>query len=207
SDTKNWIYKGSCGRYTRAVTLPQIAQSARKEGIGRDIRITVLDPENDILCTEYATYRRSLKSAGKAHEWSVNKVREEVIASIFTFLKYKHDEPLLRIEIFLTSYFSAFRLDISDNYVIVTKEDSEASGLKADKNTYFYDSYKDDVRLTERQSIKLIVVPSNIGTEKLTVNFLKDTILKANVISEEKYDQLDAENILSAINKPKDPYG
>ena len=60
----------------------------------------------------------------------------------------------------MLEHFSAFRLDISDDYVVITKEDKEASGLRADKGTYFYDSYIDEERLHERQATNIIVTDS-----------------------------------------------
>ena len=32
TDTKTWIIKGACGRYTRAVTIPTLAMAAKHEG-------------------------------------------------------------------------------------------------------------------------------------------------------------------------------
>ncbi len=82
ADTKTWIIKGACGRYTRAVTIPSLAQSAKHEGIGRDIRIIMLDPAEMDTCEEYANYRRSLKSASTRGPWTKEKVQEEVIATV-----------------------------------------------------------------------------------------------------------------------------
>lgn len=206
TDTKTWTYKGACGRYTRATTLPSLASAAKHEGIGRDIRITILNPKNDLLCAEYATYRRSLKSANNGHPWTESRVKEEVIATIVSALRFKHEEPLLRIELYLIDHFSAFRLDISDQYVIVTKEDKEASGLRADSGTYFYDSYKDDVRLSERQSIKVIYNKKIPLSDKLTEDSLRSLILEAGVIEEDKLNLLDLIAIKTSINSPEDPY-
>jgi hypothetical protein len=206
TDTRTWTYKGACGRYTRATTLPTLARAAKHEGLGRDIRITILNPNNNLLCAEYATYRRSLKSAKKSNSWTGVKVTEEVIATVVSALRFRHEEPLLRIELYLIDHFSAFRLDISDQYVIVTKEDKEASGLRADSGTYFYDSYKDDVRLSERQSIKVNYqneVP--LGNE-LTEETLRTLILEAELIDEDKIRLLDLSAIKKSINSPEDPY-
>ncbi len=206
TDTRTWTYKGACGRYMRATTLPTLASAAKHEGLGRDVRITILNPNNDLLCAEYATYRRSLKSAKNGQPWTESKVKEEVIATIVSALRFKHEEPLLRIELYLIDHFSAFRLDISDQYVIFTKEDKEASGLRADSGTYFYDSYKDDARLSERQSIKVNYqneVP--LGNE-LTEERLRTLILEADLIIEEKINHLDLSVIRKSINSPEDPY-
>lgn len=206
TDTKSWIYKGACGRYTRATTLPTLAKAARNEGIGRDIRITVLNPQNSKLCEEYATYRRSLKSSNSGSEWTAEKVKEEVIATVILALKFKHEEPLLRIEIFLIDHFSAFRLDISDHYVVVTKEDKEASGLKADEGTYFYDSYKDDVRLSERQSINFRYTGLIPTLDEADEERIKRVILDAELLKENEVNSLNLTNILNSIKSPQDPY-
>lgn len=206
TDTRVWIYKGACGRYTRATTLPALASAAKHEGLGRDVRITVLNPNNDELCAEYATYRRSLKSANNGHPWTESKVKEEVIATVVSALRFRHEEPLLRIELYLIDHFSAFRLDISDQYVIVTKEDKEAAGLRADSGTYFYDSYKDDVRLSERQSINVNYQNEIPLGDALTEEALRSLILEARLVDEEKLAGLDLGAIRESINSPKDPY-
>ena len=206
TDTRTWTYKGACGRYTRATTLPLLASAAKHEGLGRDIRITILNPGNDLLCAEYATYRRSLKSAKTGHPWTESKVKEEVIATIISALRFRHEEPLLRIELYLIDHFSAFRLDISDQYVIVTKEDKEASGLRADSGTYFYDSYKDDVRLSERQSINVSYQDEVPIGNNLTDETLRTLILEASLIAPDKLSRLDLSAIRESINSPEDPY-
>lgn len=206
SDSRAWIYKGACGRYTRATTLPMMAKAARQEGIGRDIRIILLDPSNDLLCDEYAIYRRSLKSATRGNRWTKSKVKEEVMATVISALRYKHEEPLLRIEVHLINQFSAFRFDISDQYVIITKEDSEAAGLKADKSTYFYDSYIDDLRLSERQSKRISYNQKIPLGDDLTTSNIKDLIIEVGLVSESDLEMLDMEYIISCVNAPEDPY-
>lgn len=206
SDSRSWIYKGACGRYTRATTLPMMAKSARQEGIGRDIRIILLDPNNDLLCDEYATYRRSLKSAKNGSLWTKSRVKEEVVATVISALRYKHEEPLLRIEIHLINHFSAFRFDISDQYAIVTKEDSEAAGLKADKSTYFYDSYVDDSRLSERQSKRVLYNRKIPLDGDLTTSNIKELVIEIGVMDSNQLEDLDLEYVVNCINAPEDPY-
>jgi hypothetical protein len=203
--SKFWIYKGACGRYTRAVTLPLLADAARVEGIGRDITICILDPRNHRLCAAYATYRKSLRSRTEV-SWSQAVVQEEVLATTVLILKYQFSEPLLRINLFFVNSFSAFRLDISDRYVIVTKEDASASALKADAGTYFYDSYKDDVRLTERLSMQLPYSPDLEFTSKFTDSSLLETIKQLKLVDESTIQQLNISRILEAVNTPVSPY-
>lgn len=206
TDTKTWIIKGACGRYTRAATLPTLASAAKHEGIGRDIRMIMLDPSNIEVCDEYATYRRSLKSSSSRSPWTLTKVQEEVIATIISALQYKYTEPLLTINIHLANVFSAFRLDISDHYVIVTKEDKEAAGLRADAGTYFYNSYKDETRLIERQSKEVIYHKPIVVNNETTEENLKSLILDVGLVSEEIISKLEIKNILSYILDPVEPY-
>jgi hypothetical protein len=207
TDTKTWIVKGACGRFTRAATIPNLAEAAKHEGIGRDIRICLLDPNNEEVCEEYANYRRSLKSAEPNNPWTKYRVQHEVIATVLSALQYQYKEPLLTITVHLSNSFSAFRLDISDHYAIVTKEDKEASGLRADSGTYFYNSYKDDIRLTERQSREIIhKKPLNIS-DKTDPDNLKEIIKDTKIVSDQIIENLDMSKILEYINNPKEPYG
>ena len=199
-----WIYKGTCGRYTRATTIPRFAEAARNAGIGRDIRIFLLDPNDTGLCEEYATYRRSLKSARTGVPWTATSVQEEIIATALTALKFSQSEPLLRIEVYFVNNFSAFRLDISDVYAIITKEDKEASALRADAGSYFYDSYKDDVRLTERQARRMVlpaIMPDEINSATAIPLIIESQIANSAAIS-----LLNAQHIVDKVNNPTDPY-
>ena len=206
SDSKTWIYKGACGRYNRATTIPMMASAARQQGIGRDIRMTLLDPINEQLCDEYSIYRRSLKSAKYGSKWTKEKVQQEVIATVLSALRFKHEEPLLRIEIYLTNHFSAFRVDISDEYAVVTKEDSDASGLRADKSTYFYDSYLDDCRLCERQSKKVDynhIIPLDGDLNSKNIVPIIEKVFNCEM---QNLKDLELDKIVAAINSPTDPY-
>lgn len=204
--TRTWVYKGACGRYTRATTMPKLAETARTEGIGRDITVCLLNPKNDSLCAEYATYRRSLKSRDSGTPWTQQVVQEEIVATAITALKYQFSEPLLQIRIFFVDHFSAFRLDISDHFVVITKEDKEASALRADVGTYFYDSYKDDVRLTERQSREMTCCGRLVFDGPVDESKLREAIRCAAIIDETKLLELDLTRLLAAINAPSDPY-
>lgn len=204
--TKCWVYKGTCGRYTRATTIPKLAEAARNSSLGRDITICLLNPSNEKLCNEYAIYRKSLKSADSLKPWTQNIVQEEIIATVIVALKYTYLQPLLRINVYFVDHFSAFRLDISDSFVIVTKEDKEASALKADAGTYFYDSYKDDVRLTERQSKSLGHFPELVFNGKVDENKLGEVLSCTGFIDISVLTKESVESILSKINDPKDPY-
>lgn len=204
--SKFWIYKGACGRYTRATTFPKLAEAARNDGIGRDIAVYLLDPRDDELCSKYATYRKSLKSGKNGKPWSCKVVQEEIVSTAISAFKYQSTEPLLGIRLFFVKSFSAFRFDISESHVIVTKEEKEACALRADAGTYFYDSYKDDIRLIERQAEEFKCCGKIEFQDEVTADKLKE-IIECSKLKDvtEKYN-LDLEVIRKAINAPSDPY-
>lgn len=204
--TKFWIYKGTCGRYTRATTIPKLAEAARRSSFGRDIKIYLLDPQNLNLCKEYAIYRSSLKSASSSNPWTTETVQDEILATILVALKFRYFEPLLKIDIYLLDHFSAFRLDISDDFVVVTKEDKTASALKADVNTYFYDSYKDDIRLTERQAKDFGHFNNLIFDKRLNDSKLQEILTTTGIFNFSTLSTDRITNILMKVNDPKDPY-
>ncbi len=204
--SRGWVYKGACGRHTRASTLPRLAEAARVAGIGRDVTICILNPKNSSLCSEYAIYRRSLKSRNSGTTWTQQVVQEEIIATAIVAMKFIVTEPLLRIRVFFIDNFSAFRLDIADEYVVVTKEDREASALKADSGTYFYDSYKDDVRLTERQGRELKCCGKLEFKDDISDALLREAIRCADIVDDTLLSTLDVDRIRRCVNSPADPY-
>ena len=206
SSTKFWIYRGACGRYTRATTLPMLAEAAKTEGIGRDITIYLLNPRNEGLCEEYATYRQSLKSGNKQGAWTQQIVQEEILATAICALKYHASQPLLRVQVFFVDNFSVFRLDVSDIYVVITKEDKDASALRADAGTYFYESYKDDIRLIERQASEFLF-PSKVDVALLNQEaYLRQMLKSTHLFDEAKLDASQIKKIIDRVNKPADPY-
>ncbi len=204
--TRTWFYSGSCGRFIRATIIPKLAEAARTESLGRDITICILNPKNEPLCAAYATYRRSLKSANNGVPWSQHVVQEEILATAVAALRFQFSDPLLRIRLFFVDHFSAFRLDISDHYVVITKEDKEAAALRADAGTYFYDSYKDDVRLTERQSKEMICRGKLEFGASVDEAKLREALRCADIFEEGKLEELDVSHLLEQINSPSDPY-
>jgi hypothetical protein len=206
STSRSWVYKGACGRYTRATTLPKLAEAARIEGIGRDITICILNPSNEPLCAAYATYRRSLKSADHGVPWTQQVVQEEILATAVTALKFRFTTPSLRISLFLVDHFSAFRLDIADQFVVVTKEDKEAAAIRADAGTYFYDSYKDDVRLTERQSNEIPYDEKLTFADQMDESELRHVMQSSGIFDAQKLAGLDIARLIKSVNAPRDPY-
>lgn len=205
--SRKWIYKGTCGRFTRATTLPIMARSARHDSLGRTIDIYLLNPENDKICKEYAIYRSGLKSGSK-NIWSLKFVQEEILATTICALKYKQCEPLLDIRLFYLDNFSSFRFDISNQNAIITKEDPTASALLANHGSYFYDSYVEDIRIISTHCKQIDIskessVNLDTNIQKCCVEILLKDYLNLDL---SKINQVDYNEIACKVNTPSDPY-
>jgi hypothetical protein len=154
--TKQWFYKGGCGRYFRTATLPKMATWARQASESRHIVAVILDPTNDELCESHANYRKGTASAALEEEkWTGEKVRVQLCATIITTLAYQVEEPLLNIELYLCGCFSVFRIDLSTDYVVITKEDRNAPAVVYPNSSPFYNSYKDEILFSYKQAKKV----------------------------------------------------
>lgn len=205
--SKKWIYKGTCGRFTRSTTLPIMARSARHDSLGRQVDIYLLNPENTKVCKEYAIYRSGLKSGSKKI-WSLKIVQEEILATLISALKYKQCEPLLDIRLFFIDNFSSFRFDISDQNAIMTKEDPSASALLASKNSYFYDSYVEDIRIISSHCKEINLSKEiNISFDNYIQKCCTELIIKEYFqLNPANFNEVDYNLIACKVNEPNDPY-
>ena len=203
--TDRWWFKGASGRYLRAQTLPTIAAHARESGVSKEIIAVLIDPANDQLCEQYATYRRSLRSASQDKEWTSLRVKKEVYATILAVIRYQNDEPLLRITLALTNHFSSFRIDLSAPYAIITREDALAPAVKCDKGTYYYDSYAEDIVLSQQQARRL-VQPKTLSPFTAESTDSMRTMLKDLGLPAEDLNDTDLTNIIEASGDRKNPY-
>ncbi len=190
--TDKWWFRGGTGRYLRAVTLPQMGKLTRDTSSGKELHVQLIDPRNEGLCQQYANYRRGLHSAKDGEQWTSDRVRKEVYATILSLFVKAGEYPLLNIQLTLLPLFSSFRLDLSSRYVILTKEDPRAPGLRCDIDSEFYIAYRDDLLLTARQGTEIELTPIStnldlasvrrhfanlaLGLDSLSDNFLQSVI-------------------------------
>lgn len=78
--------------------------------------------------------------------------------------------------------------------------------MLADVDSYFYDSYKDDLRLTELQSQFIDYAKPIPGGTALTEEILKSIVGDLKVFSQNQIDDLNFKKILELVNSPVDPY-
>lgn len=204
--TKRWIYKGSCGRYTRASTLPRLADSAKRKRMRHDIEISVLDPSDDALCEAYASYRRGFEKNEYGSGWTVTRVREEVLATILSVLK--DDYRSLDTKVYLVRQFSTFRLDITDEFVVVTREDPKAGALRAERGSFYYESFIEDARVYQKQGKSLPMIGISLGSDGRHIGCeeVREATQKLGLLGDDQLETTNFDSVLALLTKSADPY-
>ncbi len=204
--SKTWTYRGACGRYTRVTTLTRMAEAAKREKSRREVRISVLDPGNDKLCVAYASYRNTFADDSRNELWSSGSVRQEVVATILSALCSEF--RMLDINVYLLSFISVFRVDISDEFVVVTKEDPKADALRAERGTFYYSSFFDETKLYQSQSTKVELDPgiNSFARNSIDGERVKSLLEQLGILSEAQLLTINFDKVASLIKDSKDPY-
>lgn len=206
SKSKIWLFRGACGRYTRSNTLPSIAKASRDTGSQREMTLCIIDPRNENICEAYARYRNSLKSKDE-FEWTKESVQMEALATAVSALWNGHHSSLFSTEVYLLHQFSTFRLDISDQYAIVTKEDPQAAAIRANSESFFYDSYVAEVALLKSSQSRRVTLKKGLSLPKeLDLKSLRDVIVDADLLDIQNLGNDFLEKLLNLVSNPENPY-
>lgn len=153
--TTEWWYRGHTGRHLRSKTLPALAKSARHRNQSVSVYIQILDPLDDSVCKFYADYRRGLRTANGETEWTSDRVRHDLYATVLAAYEIAGREPLLDISLALHRTVSVYRVDLSSRLAIITKEDPREPALRCDAGTFFHASYREDLKMARQQGKEL----------------------------------------------------
>lgn len=203
-ETDEYWFSGSTARFTRSTTIPELAKQARKSNFSKRIKMQILSPENNETLAAYVEYKNRVRR-GKKDPWTIRRARNELLATILAAYTWRTEEPLLEIEIGLKDNVSFFRIDLSKQLAVITKEDPQEPALKFDSGTFFYNSYLEELRFSLKQSRKL---NANIW------GFPKDELIPENVrvffnnlnLSLSEVNEDDINEIITLAKEAKNPY-
>ncbi|NJN09603.1 MAG: hypothetical protein HC836_38250 [Richelia sp. RM2_1_2] len=178
-------YSGGTGKFTRVVTIPELAKLARAKNQTIELVIQILDPLDTNLCKLYADYRNGVRSADSKSVWTSKQVQIESYTTIATAYAYHSIQPLLKITVGLKQQSSLFRTDLSSVCAIITKEDPKEPALICQSGSLFYQSFLEDLRLSLKQATLLPQVDcprfEELRAEKIAQLFKKLGILDQNL--------------------------
>jgi hypothetical protein len=204
--TREWWYRGGCGRYTRAVTIPYIATEARAQNMTKAVTIQILDPTVPSSCREYALYRNRLRSGKQGTPWTEQSVRLDLLGTIVSAYTWRAEEPLLNVEVGLHKTFSLLRIDLSSHLAVITKEDPLEPALKCDVGSFFYDSFLEDLRLTLQQARLLPKGPIGTPRAELTAADVQRLLGELGLQFPEVLVAQDLEDIIAKVKDARNPY-
>jgi hypothetical protein len=208
TDTKEWRFRGGTGSFLKAETLPALANAARR--LKRRIRVTaeIINPVDRGACEAYASYRRSLSAASDSGDavWSAHRVAVNCLSTVLTGCVYRHEQPLIELEIGLTSRFSTFRYDLASQYVILTSEDKRSPSLRVDAGTFFYEAFRHDLEISLEQSARVAFDMSRgISRAELTPASAREQLRQVGV-SAERFSDDDLVEAIELVERPVNPY-
>jgi hypothetical protein len=208
--TDRWIFKGGTGTYTRAITLPQCVDNARRERRPLQMRLEILDPTDEELCRKYTRYRTSLSSGpdGTGEPWTLDRTRKESFATVLAACWYQQRFQLLDVSMGLTSTMSTFRFDLSATRIIITQDDPKFPAMMISSESPLYDGYATELRnsLSQARTVPFEKV-SALFDELPTGSQVREFFARVRLPLPEFYSDEDIRQIIEKAIHAKNPYG
>ncbi|MFR9776403.1 hypothetical protein ACL02O_10140 [Micromonospora sp. MS34] len=150
--TDRWNFKGGTGTYTRAVTLPECLEHARRRNATLHVAVEIIDPTDEEVCERYARFRRSLAPDGPGERWTVDRTRKESYATVLAACWHLQRSGLLTIDVRLSAQMTTFRYDLSSSCVIITQENPQTPALRIDRKELYYNRFNIELQYSREQS-------------------------------------------------------
>jgi hypothetical protein len=210
SRTDRWFFKGGTGTYTRAVTLPQCVEAARRDRRALQFRLEIIDPTDAEACKRYEDFRRSVSTAldGTGEAWYPGRARLESYATILAACWNMQSFRLLDIQVGVTSVVSTFRYDMSSEYLIVTQDDPRFPALLVPRRKTLYDAYGVELRTSFEQARRVqLELAARVSLSAEPTAQELETLLEALELSPKPpLDQAEAELVVQKAIHAKNPY-
>lgn len=199
--SRTWTFYGATGRYVRSQVIPRFQERAAQQRQPLSVMLILLDVSNANACEKYADYRNGTEPRDK--QWTAARVRQEVCATVITAMAFR--TALLRIDIKFIPTFSALRADISDDKVILTKEDPGSSALVCDRRSRYYDYFALDARVAESQARHPVQPQNTLDLPAATVETAREMLRDTNLLRADETGEFLA-GVLAIARERRNPY-
>lgn len=203
--TREYWFRGRSGRYFRHEVLPALDRAGRKENASRQISAFLPNPRDEKTLEHYARYRNSLSDSHNT-TFTSSSIKVEILATILSLIQYAKLNAFMQPRIVLCQGFTLFRTDLSDEYVILTREEKSWPAFISSKGTKFFDSIKEEMRL-ELEWGATIEIPESVDTPIRSADIVRNTVDKIDALNGINLSNEECEQIVSAMTRPQDPYG
>ena len=202
AETKSYWFRGRSGRFMRSAVMPALDAAGRRDSVLRTLHMLLPDPEDTAMLADYAHYRGSLQ--GAQGTWNSARIQNEILATIISAAKRANNNHFFDVSVHLKSDFALFRLDMSDDHLVMTREDPKWPGIVCSSRSKFYASYHEEFR-NEASRAKAVDLSRAVVPTPLTPQDV-DGILMAMSLSITLTDN-DRTAIVEGVEKPERPYG
>ncbi|WP_141715730.1 hypothetical protein [Burkholderia ubonensis] len=202
--SSRWMFSGGCGRYFRTAVLDAMVGRTRADSFAVKVEAVILNPENHKLCEHHAKFRAATRRGQSEGGWTAAKVKQELLATLIIAKKKKYENQLIDLDIYVSDYFSGFRVDIAQDCAIETREDSTAPALKCDGGLYYYKALENEFHLTKAQGRLISGGEAECGAANDEPSIR--AALNAMGLGGISVDAQDIAAISGLIKDPKNPY-
>jgi len=202
ADTKTYWFRGRSGRFMRSEVMPALDAAGRRDSVLRTLHMLLPDPTETLMLADYAHYRGSLQ--GAKGTWNAARIQNEILATIIAAARRTNANHFFDVKLHLNSDFALFRLDMSDDRLIMTREDPKWPGIVCSSRSKFYASYHEEFRneagRAKTLDLSLAVVPTPLQAANV------DGLLAALSLLITLTDD-DRAAIVEGVENPERPYG
>ena len=201
--TVNYWFRGRSGRFFRQRVLPALVDAAARNASRRHANLLLPDPNTQTLLERYADYRNSLhfEQQGK---WTARRVQVEVLATVLAAAEQCAQSQFFVPTIAVGQDFALFRIDMSDERMVMTREDPTWPGIICTHQSKFYSSYQEEIRqgMALGRTLDLSKFPKNsVITEENCGSLISG--LGFSVPNDDAF----VKEVIAAIRSPRNPYG
>jgi hypothetical protein len=202
ADTKNYWFRGRSARFMRSEVMPALDAAGRRESVLRTLHMLLPDPTETLMLADYAHYRGSLQDVKGI--WNAARIQNEILATIISAARRANTNHFFDVKIHLKSDFALFRLDMSDDRLIMTREDPKWPGIVCSSRSKFYASYHEEFRneASRAKSLDLFLAKVPSPLQPANVDGLLAALSLAITLTDE-----DRAAIVEGVEKPERPYG
>ena len=175
-DADRWWFSGGLGRYTRASTLPELAEHARRNNKTIEVALHLLDLHDTATCEAYAEYRRSAWSAKYDTKWTLRRVQLELAATLVAAAVYGYASPRLNVSVRWRPAMSVFRIDLGDRGAMMTQEDTRQEAIFFGRASGGYAGFREQLRVDDQ-----FLRPAKMPRIDAAVDELTDSTLKSAI--------------------------
>jgi hypothetical protein len=160
------------------------------------------NPADASVLKTYADYRNSLPHAPD-DVWTSERIRNEILATILEAGQLASGCIFFKARVALLNDFSIFRADLSDEALVLTREDPRMPGWFSTASSKFYASYLEELRMDEDRG-----QPIQFSAYAFPVNFTAADVNSTLKVMGVAVTLSDAEcaDVLQAMSSTKSSY-